>query len=134
MSHSRSDLGCKPAIEIDTQNPEYPKLNLDAVLTGRLSTSEYVHRPTRSDRNIDRLTLAAYPVVATREIALGSMVLYFDIWDTRLGSDTPMILMFVSFLLMYPLNHVLLLLPLSFSLDSTPTISPPLPLLLGIGI
>ena len=62
------------------------------------------------------------------------MVLYFDIWDTRLGSDAPMMLMSVSFLLMYPFNHVLLLLPLNFSLDSTPTISLPLPLVLGIGI
>ena len=47
-------------IEIDTRNPERPKLNLEVVIDGKVAY-KWVLRPFMSVSNVDRFVLAAYP-------------------------------------------------------------------------
>jgi hypothetical protein len=63
QSEPFSEFGCRSAIEIDTRNPEHPKLNLEVVIDGKVAYKWVLRRPFMSASNVDRfaLALAAYP-------------------------------------------------------------------------
>jgi len=55
------DFDRRSAIEIDTRNPEHPKINVEVVIDGKVAYKCVLLRSSPSVRNVDQFALAAYP-------------------------------------------------------------------------